>query len=207
MTALTAYHWPGHGRELEYCIARAVMLSRAPELQPPLAALPPPMLSSSAVARAAAQAVPLRDAVRDHLRRTLEETRWVLGGPAGAAARLGLQRPTRPPLVKRLGLARPRSCRHLDTCQSVGSRSSALASRSPRRDGASRSCLRLLTGVCPDRRGSGTALAMTPSQPPGAQQRRQRSPCLAGGRLLPLTGGALPSLRQRQRGSRHCGTA
>ena len=67
-------------------------------------------------------------------------------------------------LVRRLGLARPRSCRHLDTCRHVGRRASALASLSQRRDGASRSGLTLLTSVCPDGRGSGTALAQTPSQ-------------------------------------------
>ena len=67
-------------------------------------------------------------------------------------------------LVTRLSIARPRSCRHLDTCRHVGSRASALASLSQRRDGVSRSGLTLLTGVCPDGRGSGTALAQTPSQ-------------------------------------------
>jgi transcriptional regulator of acetoin/glycerol metabolism len=35
-----------------------------------------------------------RDAERDHLRRTLQEIRWELDGPAGAAARLGLNRTT-----------------------------------------------------------------------------------------------------------------
>jgi DNA-binding NtrC family response regulator len=53
MTALTAYHWPGNVRELEHFIERSVILSRAPELQPPLAELPPPMPSASAVAASA----------------------------------------------------------------------------------------------------------------------------------------------------------
>jgi formate hydrogenlyase transcriptional activator len=109
MTELMAYHWPGNVRELEHCIERAVILSHEPELQPPLAALPHPMPSSSAVARAANHAATLRDAEREHILRTLEETRWVISGSAGAAARLGLKRTTLQAMVKRLGIDRP-SC-------------------------------------------------------------------------------------------------
>ena len=109
MAALTAYHWPGNMRELEHVIERAVILSREPELQPPLAELPPDMPSASAVARAANHAVTLRDAEREHILRTLEETQWVMGGSAGAAARLGLKRTTLQALVKRLGIDRPSS--------------------------------------------------------------------------------------------------
>jgi DNA-binding NtrC family response regulator len=53
MTALTAYHWPGNVRELEHFIERSVILSREPELQPPLAELLPHMPSASAVAASA----------------------------------------------------------------------------------------------------------------------------------------------------------
>jgi formate hydrogenlyase transcriptional activator len=109
MTALTAYHWPGNVRELEHVIERAVILSREPELQPPLAELPSHTPSSSAVARAATPAVTLRDVEREHILRTLEETQWVMGGSAGAAARLGLKRTTLQALVKRLGIDRPRA--------------------------------------------------------------------------------------------------
>jgi DNA-binding NtrC family response regulator len=137
MSALTAYHWPGNVRELEHFIERAVILSRAPELQPPLAELPPDMLSSSAAAREANHAVTLRDAERAHILRTLEETQWVLGGPAGAASRLGMKRTTLQALVKQLGIDWPRTRRHLGTCQHVGSPSSSLAPESPSRDGAS----------------------------------------------------------------------
>jgi formate hydrogenlyase transcriptional activator len=52
MAALTDYHWPGNVRELEHCIERAVILSREPELQPPLADLPLPRPSASAAAGA-----------------------------------------------------------------------------------------------------------------------------------------------------------
>jgi DNA-binding NtrC family response regulator len=109
MAGLMAYHWPGNVRELEHFIERSVILSRELELQPPLAALPSHMPSSSAVASAAHHAVTLRNAERDHILRTLEETQWVMGGSAGAAARLGLKRTTLQALVKRLGIDRPSS--------------------------------------------------------------------------------------------------
>jgi hypothetical protein len=81
--------------------------------------------------------VTLRDAEREHILRTLEETRWVLGGPAGAAARLGLKRTTLQSLVKRLGIDWPSARRHVSRRRHVGSTSSSLAAESPSRDGAS----------------------------------------------------------------------
>jgi formate hydrogenlyase transcriptional activator len=112
MAGLMAYHWPGNVRELEHVIERAVILSRELELQPPLAELPSHMLSS-AVARSAHHAVTLREAEREHIRRTLEETQWVMSGAAGAAARLGLKRTTLQSMVKRLGLERPSAQAHI----------------------------------------------------------------------------------------------
>jgi DNA-binding NtrC family response regulator len=132
MTALMEYDWPGNIRELEHFIERAVILSRELELQPPLSELPHPMPSASAGARSANNSVTLRDAEREHILRTLEETRWVMGGAAGAAARLGLKRTTLQALMKRLGIERPRARRHVGTCRHVGSPSSPLASHSPR---------------------------------------------------------------------------
>jgi formate hydrogenlyase transcriptional activator len=109
MTALTSYHWPGNVRELEHFIERSVILSREPELQPPLAELPLHMPALSAVARSAKHTATLRDAEREHILRTLEETHWVISGSAGAAARLGLKRTTLQAMVKRLGIDRPSS--------------------------------------------------------------------------------------------------
>jgi DNA-binding NtrC family response regulator len=130
MTALAEYHWPGNVRELEHFIERSVILSHEPELQPPLAALPLHMPSSPAVVRSANPSATLRDAEREHILRTLEETRWVISGSAGAAARLGLKRTTLQAMLKRLGIDRPRPCRHFGTCRSVGSPSSSRVSRS-----------------------------------------------------------------------------
>jgi formate hydrogenlyase transcriptional activator len=131
MTALTDYHWPGNVRELEHFIERAVILSLEPELQLPPAEFTPPTPSASAVVHEAPHAVTLKEAERAHIQRTLEETHWVIGGPTGAADRLGLKRTTLQALVKRLGIDRPRPSQHLGTCQNVGSHSSSLASQGP----------------------------------------------------------------------------
>jgi len=101
MTAISEYHWPGNIRELEHFIERAVILSAGSELQVPLAELP-----SLAFAHSANPATTLKEAEREHILRVLEEARWVVGGPQGAAARLGMKRTTLHSLVKRLGIER-----------------------------------------------------------------------------------------------------
>jgi formate hydrogenlyase transcriptional activator len=103
MNAMSQYHWPGNVRELENFIERSVILSRKTELQPPLSEL-----SSSSVGSSAKNFLTRKEAERQHVLRALEEARWVIGGPAGAAARLGMNRCTLNSLVKRLGIDRPR---------------------------------------------------------------------------------------------------
>jgi formate hydrogenlyase transcriptional activator len=98
MDALTNYAWPGNVRELENLIERAVILTRGSSLEIPLAEL-----------RAApdhAPLVTLEDAERDHIRRVLEQTSGVVGGPSGAAARLGMKRTTLQSKMKKLGILR-----------------------------------------------------------------------------------------------------
>jgi formate hydrogenlyase transcriptional activator len=98
MDALTSYAWPGNVRELENLIERAVILTRGTSLEIPLAEL-----------RAApdnAPLVTLEDAERDHIRRVLEQTSGVVGGPNGAAARLGMKRTTLQSKMKKLGISR-----------------------------------------------------------------------------------------------------
>jgi formate hydrogenlyase transcriptional activator len=106
MEALMRYPWPGNVRELQNVIERAVILSPGPLLQVPLGDLPP------ATARAqvpAAAPGTLADAERDHILGVLRDTEWVLGGPNGAAARLGMKRTTLQSKMKKLGISRPRS--------------------------------------------------------------------------------------------------
>jgi formate hydrogenlyase transcriptional activator len=52
-------------------------------------------------------AVTLREADRDHILKALKETNWLIGGPGGAAARLGLKRTTLIGKMHKLGLSRP----------------------------------------------------------------------------------------------------
>jgi DNA-binding NtrC family response regulator len=107
MEALTEHHWPGNVRELENFIERSVILSRETELEPPLAELLRPVKPPPVVAGPADRSMTLKDAEREHILRTLRDTRWVIAGPEGAAVRLGMKRTTLQSLVKRLGIERP----------------------------------------------------------------------------------------------------
>jgi formate hydrogenlyase transcriptional activator len=104
MNALSSYHWPGNVRELENFIERAVILSRGAELQIPLAELKQgtknvSVLFSNGFAT-------LEHAEREHIVRILNETKWVIGGPAGAATRLGMKRTTLQSRMRKLGITR-----------------------------------------------------------------------------------------------------
>ena len=101
MAALSRYHWPGNVRELENLIERAVILSPGVELHVPLAELKAP-------AREGAQPVTtLEAAERDHIVRALQVANWVIGGPTGAAAKLGMKRTTLQSKMQKLGISRP----------------------------------------------------------------------------------------------------
>jgi formate hydrogenlyase transcriptional activator len=113
MRALTRWHWPGNICELENFIERAVILSRGSTLNVPIAelqALPPAAFAATAAATPAAvanrQPVTLHDSEREHILKVLRETRGILGGPNGAAARLGLKRTTLQGKMKKLGIDR-----------------------------------------------------------------------------------------------------
>jgi formate hydrogenlyase transcriptional activator len=103
LEALSRYHWPGNIRELENFIERAVILSRGSKLEVPLAELKP---------RADAEGTPrvlttLEEAEREHIRQALQQANWQVGGPAGAAARLGMKRTTLQSKMVKLGIERP----------------------------------------------------------------------------------------------------
>jgi DNA-binding NtrC family response regulator len=105
MNALSEYHWPGNVRELENFVERSVILSDDSVLQPPLDELARQKVSSLAKASADIP-TKLREVEREHILRTLKDTKWIIGGPTGAAARLGMKRTTLGSLVKRLGISR-----------------------------------------------------------------------------------------------------
>jgi formate hydrogenlyase transcriptional activator len=105
MSALTEYHWPGNVRELENLVERAVILSRGAELQIPVAEFK--QRTKLVPAAAPSGSATLEHAEREHIVRALDETDWVIGGPAGAAARLGLKRTTLQSRMRKLGIMRP----------------------------------------------------------------------------------------------------
>jgi formate hydrogenlyase transcriptional activator len=102
MDALVRYRWPGNIRELENVIERAVILSPGPVLR-----LSPRDLNSRVSPdQSADRHQTLEEVERNHILRTLKETRWVLSGPNGAATRLGLNRSTLYFRMKKLGIYR-----------------------------------------------------------------------------------------------------
>lgn len=110
MDALVQYSWPGNVRELQNVIERAVILSPGSTLQIPLGDLKPVGQQAQVAApSAAAVAAPvtLADAEREHILGILRETGWVVGGPKGAAARLGMKRATLQHKMAKLGITRP----------------------------------------------------------------------------------------------------
>jgi formate hydrogenlyase transcriptional activator len=106
LEALASYHWPGNIRELENFIERAVILTRGAELEAPVAELrhPPPPRAGDGQAHPAKT---MEDAEREHILRALDASHWMIGGPAGAAARLGMKRTTLQSRMAKLGIARP----------------------------------------------------------------------------------------------------
>src|SRR6202171_570977 len=100
MSTLITYQWPGNIRELQNFIERSVILTSGNVLQPPLASL------NSAAEAESLGAITLEDAERVHIRKTLEQTRWVVAGPNGAAARLGIKRSTLYFRMQKLGISR-----------------------------------------------------------------------------------------------------
>jgi formate hydrogenlyase transcriptional activator len=97
MAALKRYQWPGNIRELQNFIERSVILTRGDVLElPPLPSLIPTKK----------EPVTLRESERHHLLKALEATSWVVGGPSGAAARLGMPRTTLIAKMQRNGISR-----------------------------------------------------------------------------------------------------
>ena len=103
MDAFTEYHWPGNIRELENVIERAVILSPGSALHVPLSDLQ----SRVTAGHDSGRLHTLADVEREHIRSILRETRWVVSGTRGAAARLGMNRSTLYFRMKKLEIVRP----------------------------------------------------------------------------------------------------
>lgn len=104
MEKLVSLPWPGNVRELQNIIERGVILSRGSVLEVPLPDLPP----HSTPAQDLSSGPSTLEAVeRNHILRILRSTRWVIGGPSGAAAHLGLNRSTLNARMRKLEIRRP----------------------------------------------------------------------------------------------------
>lgn len=102
MDALRSHHWPGNIRELRNFIERAVIVTEdGLPLRPPLSELKP--LTQTA---APLSGHTLAEAERIHITETLQRTNWVVGGPTGAAVKLGLPRTTLIARMRKLGISR-----------------------------------------------------------------------------------------------------
>ena len=106
MTAFQSYSWPGNVRELQNLVERAVILANGGVLANPI--------SDSDIQTAAAPSgsTKLRDHERALIVQTLDDVGWVVGGPGGAAAKLGLNRTTLIHRMKKLQIKRPNLARH-----------------------------------------------------------------------------------------------
>ncbi len=100
MRALVRHRWPGNIRELQNYVERGVILSNGGIFEPgPLETCEPPepeIVNPT-----------LEEKIRREIIAACQSAKWRLGGPEGAAARLGLKRTTLFHKMRRLGIARP----------------------------------------------------------------------------------------------------
>lgn len=101
MAAFHSYSWPGNIRELQNLVERAIILANDGMLANPFAASGLDKFASPRDSRN------LYDLQRTHILQTLEEVGWVVGGPNGAASKLGLKRTTLICRMKKLQIERP----------------------------------------------------------------------------------------------------
>lgn len=107
MKVLTNYQWPGNVRELQNVIERAVILSSGKVLKPSLVELEEPSQPNDITDEGQGNNLTtLKEAQREHIIRALAATNWILGGPKGAGARLGLARTTLIAKMQKLGITR-----------------------------------------------------------------------------------------------------
>ncbi len=113
LNAFTAYSWPGNVRELQNLIERAVIRSNNGVLPNPLPTSdknavtnPLPVSDKNPLIVTPSKAT-FDDSTRALILKTLQTARWIIGGPHGAAARLGLKRTTLIAKMKKLGISRP----------------------------------------------------------------------------------------------------
>jgi formate hydrogenlyase transcriptional activator len=108
MAAFQSYSWPGNIRELQNLVERAVILSRHGVLQNPLHKKQTEiMIPGLHRTRTYYSSKTFEDSDRALILETLQQTGWIVGGPYGAATKLGLKRTTLLAKMTRLGISRP----------------------------------------------------------------------------------------------------
>ena len=103
MEVLVRYSWPGNIRELQNVIERAVIISRGPVLTVAISDLDADIAKRDAGGNESLQDT-LNETERSQILRALEAANWVISGPEGAAARLGMKRSTLQLRMQKLGI-------------------------------------------------------------------------------------------------------
>jgi len=106
MAAFQWHSWPGNIRELQNLVERAVILSRGGVLANPLHNNQTELMIPSPHHTRTFRSMTLED-FRALIVETLDQVGWVVGGPSGAAAKLGLKRTTLLAKMRRMGISRP----------------------------------------------------------------------------------------------------
>jgi formate hydrogenlyase transcriptional activator len=108
MAAFQWYSWPGNIRELQNLVERAVILSRDGVLPNPLHKRRTEVMPLNQYrSPACPSSMTFEDSDRAEIVDTLERVGWIVGGPRGAAAKLGLKRTTLLARMRRLRISRP----------------------------------------------------------------------------------------------------
>jgi transcriptional regulator of acetoin/glycerol metabolism len=103
LEAFTLYSWPGNVRELQNLVERAVIRSDDGVLSNPFSNSLPAANKNRATFPHGKFVASQRTLILE----TLRIANWVIGGPSGAAARLGLKRTTLIAKMKKFGISRP----------------------------------------------------------------------------------------------------
>jgi formate hydrogenlyase transcriptional activator len=108
LDAFTSYSWPGNVRELQNLIERAVIRSDNGVLANPLPTLDANLVGANLPnTDLVGPTGTFKDSQRTLILQALQAEGWIIGGPDGAAARLGLKRTTLIAKMKKLGISRP----------------------------------------------------------------------------------------------------
>jgi formate hydrogenlyase transcriptional activator len=107
MDVFMRYPWPGNVRELQNVLERSVILSPGKTLRASLDELQcPPEITEATATNKNDNQLTLKDMEREHIIQALAATNWVVGGPQGAAARIGLARSSLIAKMQKLGITR-----------------------------------------------------------------------------------------------------